>query len=444
MTVFRRLILRIAAVGVFLLVLAGGAVNADITGSVVDEAFQPLVDAHVELWTSYPDGTKLAATLSGADGSYSFSGFSGSSYDIRAWKGDIPTKLYFPTVLFDIPQPFPGLLFIGLVKTPDVPGSPVQTCDFSDTSFTSTYLGFPIQRGDVVQVVDPDETICGMLTLPTPGTEGAYLVHVYGDLGSTVGTDEGAVGGDTLKFLINNKAAEVIDTVAIWQTGNSFYLPLTGTSVDIEGVSVGNPADEMVSPGAVINLEFKVTNTGNHADAFDLQAVSVGDWTVSMPGGAATGTLNPGEFELVAVTVNVPPDVLANEEEQVFLSATSQANYATLGVGHGTLTAESVGVFEDETGVPETYFLAQNYPNPFNPSTKISYGLEVGGHTTITVYNLLGQRVAGLLDEFQSAGNHTATWDGLDSQNEPVPSGIYFYRIRSGAFEQTRKMVLMK
>jgi len=165
---------------------------------------------------------------------------------------------------------------------------------------------------------------------------------------------------------------------------------------------------------------------------------------VALPGGAVSGSLSAGGTQTITVRVTTPPDIVADSTDHVYLFATSVSNLAAMGVNRGTLDVQAVGIFEEENGVPERYYLAQNYPNPFNASTAIAFGLKVGGQTTVTVYNLLGQSVAVLLDEYQSAGRHLALWDGKDRHGQTVPTGVYFYRIRSAEFAETRKMVLMK
>jgi hypothetical protein len=94
--------------------------------------------------------------------------------------------------------------------------------------------------------------------------------------------------------------------------------------------------------------------------------------------------------------------------------------------------------------LPVSYRLSQNYPNPFNPQTHISYRLPQGGHVTLVVYNVRGQRVGELVDWQQSAGEHVVTWDGLDDAGSAVASGIYFYQLTAGEFSETRKMLLLK
>jgi hypothetical protein len=99
---------------------------------------------------------------------------------------------------------------------------------------------------------------------------------------------------------------------------------------------------------------------------------------------------------------------------------------------------------EDEIGIPKQFFLAQNYPNPFNPSTSISYGLPVDSHVKIEVFNMLGQRVKVLVDEDQAAGYRRAIWDGHDSADKAVASGVYLYRLKAGDKESTMKMLMLK
>jgi hypothetical protein len=94
--------------------------------------------------------------------------------------------------------------------------------------------------------------------------------------------------------------------------------------------------------------------------------------------------------------------------------------------------------------LPKAYALSQNYPNPFNPSTVIDYALPTASQVELTVFNVLGQRVAVLINGPQSAGSHTAFWDGRNDAGTSVASGLYFYRLTAGTFIQTRKMLLLK
>ena len=104
----------------------------------------------------------------------------------------------------------------------------------------------------------------------------------------------------------------------------------------------------------------------------------------------------------------------------------------------------STGILKDKTNgsFPENFYLEQNYPNPFNPVTMINYQLPMSNDVELSVYNLLGQKVATLVSEKQKAGYHQVKWDA--SRTTGMASGIYLYRLRAGQYIDTRKMVLIK
>jgi photosystem II stability/assembly factor-like uncharacterized protein len=102
-------------------------------------------------------------------------------------------------------------------------------------------------------------------------------------------------------------------------------------------------------------------------------------------------------------------------------------------------TSLVTGIEEEKHEGKSSYVLSQNYPNPFNPSTTIRYALPQRSHVTLTVFNTLGQQVAALVNEVQDAGYHDVRFDASG-----LASGVYFYRIQSGTFVQTRKLVILR
>jgi hypothetical protein len=90
--------------------------------------------------------------------------------------------------------------------------------------------------------------------------------------------------------------------------------------------------------------------------------------------------------------------------------------------------------------------LFQNYPNPFNSTTNISYSLNSihSIHTTLKLYNILGEEVRELVNTRQGKGNYRVNWDGKDNQGKEVASGIYFYELKANEYKETRKLVLIK
>ncbi|MCX6168333.1 MAG: T9SS type A sorting domain-containing protein [Ignavibacteriales bacterium] len=89
--------------------------------------------------------------------------------------------------------------------------------------------------------------------------------------------------------------------------------------------------------------------------------------------------------------------------------------------------------------IPTNYSISQNYPNPFNPSTKIKYQISTSGKVSLNVFDLLGNKIATLVNDFRSPGSYTVDFDG-----ENIPSGIYFYRIQVNEYTEAKKMILIK
>ena len=92
---------------------------------------------------------------------------------------------------------------------------------------------------------------------------------------------------------------------------------------------------------------------------------------------------------------------------------------------------------------PRSFGLGQNHPNPFNPSTLIPFRTSHAGHVRLDVFNLLGQRVVTLIDETRPAGRHRVRWDGTDAAGRGVGAGVYLYRLSTGRWQQTRRLVLV-
>ena len=89
--------------------------------------------------------------------------------------------------------------------------------------------------------------------------------------------------------------------------------------------------------------------------------------------------------------------------------------------------------------LPNQYSLKQNYPNPFNPKTTIQFGLPVAEKVIISIYNLLGEKVAVLLNGHRDAGYHEITWNASN-----LPSGLYICQVKAGDFDSAVKLILLK
>jgi hypothetical protein len=89
--------------------------------------------------------------------------------------------------------------------------------------------------------------------------------------------------------------------------------------------------------------------------------------------------------------------------------------------------------------IPLQNRLEQNYPNPLNPSTEIKYSVKDDGIVQLRIFNMLGQEVKTLLNEYRTAGNYSVRFDAVN-----LASGVYFYQLESGEFSEIKKMILIR
>ena len=184
--------------------------------------------------------------------------------------------------------------------------------------------------------------------------------------------------------------------------------------------------------------------------------------------GACLGDIdNDGDLDVITVIAgNGPDEVWLNDNYGVFTNSGLNLNIAASYVVElGDLDGDNdldayVGCYgankvlfnitnqntEVKTGnlVPSKIKLEQNYPNPFNPTTVISYKLPVAGNVKLSIYNLLGQKVKTLIDTYQNAGEHSIVWDGMNDSFNPVPSGVYIYKMEANGNGLPKKMILIK
>ena len=123
----------------------------------------------------------------------------------------------------------------------------------------------------------------------------------------------------------------------------------------------------------------------------------------------------------------------------------------TAGLTHDEALFLQQAADEVQTGIDEpapeialSFELIQNYPNPFNSSTVIRYNLYQSGHVTVKVYNVLGREIRTLINGYQEAGNQSAIWNGLDRCNQPVSSGVYFYKLQANNSTECRKLIYLR
>ena len=107
------------------------------------------------------------------------------------------------------------------------------------------------------------------------------------------------------------------------------------------------------------------------------------------------------------------------------------------------LVDDNVGIKKSDE-LPSSFYVCNNYPNPFNPTTQIDYNLLEDKYVNVIIYNVKGKRVKTLVNKIQTLGFHSLRWDARNDIGEKVSAGVYIYKIQTGKYTATKKMVLLK
>ena len=267
-------------------------------------------------------------------------------------------------------------------------------------------------------------------------------------------------GNSSLNFVTSS--CEIADTAAnvlpvTYQNGSvsitgAPVLPATLSGLvwnDANGNGIKDPGETGLRWGVWIDLytgsglweKGMLTDTAGY---FEFDSLSPGSYyVVSYLIGGYSGYKFTTEF--------VGTDSTINSHVQQVTDSTGKSNvvnlvsgevYSCMNIGtvqRVTAIAPGFGTGESGNSIPHNLILSQNYPNPFNPSTVIRFGLPAQEKVTLVIYNILGERVATLLDAELSAGYHSVTFDA-----SKLSSGIYIYQLRGFHVNITKKMMLTK
>ena len=162
--------------------------------------------------------------------------------------------------------------------------------------------------------------------------------------------------------------------------------------------------------------------------------------------GAATGAYSVGALAGAGVDVNDSDHDFDGTNGRLVFQVGNNCipRNQYVAVQSNWVNTGTVGVNSDESLIPKEFALYDNFPNPFNPTTQIAVDLPEAATTEITVWNIMGQKVATLYAGDLNAGHHTLNFDGRDSNGKQLTSGMYLYRVAAGKYNATKKMTLMK
>jgi hypothetical protein len=199
----------------------------------------------------------------------------------------------------------------------------------------------------------------------------------------------------------------------------------------------------------VANFDLKLTHIDNDKNIVLIGVVNQASATAQEPLAAGKGAVANLVFEIDNPSIDkitIEPITMERPYHNLMFVYNTRTNPGQIGQDmiEPEFSPMTVALSGLGNALPTSFALAQNYPNPFNPSTEIAFSLPVASQVELAVYNVLGQKVNTLVDGDMPAGDHTVTWDGRNSDGSSVSSGVYFYRIQTNNFVDTKKMMMLK
>ena len=232
------------------------------------------------------------------------------------------------------------------------------------------------------------------------------------------------------------------ETALNFLTTTSLLLPADTDSLEWEQELYGCKLEQLVTSGTsdlVVEIQLVAAKTG-----LPLAVLNRATLPVSLAETRLAGTVMSDistyqgrevmlKVNVIAIAQNIPG--ITSNAGEVFIIENPFLNISQ---------PKAQPLAAAETSLPVAYQLEQNYPNPFNAETAIRFQVPVTAAVKIEVFNLLGQSLIKLIDAEKEPGMYTVHWNGCNQQGQPLPSGIYIYRLEAGSFVASRKLALVR
>ncbi len=338
-------------------------------------------------------------------------------------------------------------------------GGYTTDCGFSpdlERLYTTNYTNTKVvvyEEGSVLQTIDPAATSpgghTGSIVFDSQGNffvghpDGNTLIHQYGESGLLLNTFDVAVedrgtnwidlSSDqaTLFYTSEGRYIQRYDTETAAQLSDFAELPDEGHAQAIRLLPPGDGTGGLLVADG-LNVK-RLDETGRVIQTYDADATDSWFALNLDPNGTSFWSTDQETDQVYRF------DIESGRMERTFQAGPGETVFGVC--LKGELTA---GITQVQSVLPMAYSISQNVPNPFNPSTQISYQLPQAGTVRLEIYNLLGQKIQTLVQGEQTAGVHTATWNGRDRSGRDVSSGIYLYRFVSDGLVETHRMLLLK
>ncbi|MDP8210654.1 MAG: C25 family cysteine peptidase [Candidatus Stygibacter australis] len=286
-------------------------------------------------------------------------------------------------------------------------------------------------------IFEPGETTTWSFTIYNNSEDNEWVQ------GLSIQFPEGVVVEDANNFYItNDRVLEWDETVGNGALLNWFGVTQAGYGVLRSGEFVSANVDVTISENftGVMQLDYSIFGDGYGYEPHEAYGILELTYPLSWIAlDLQNGALNSNETDPVMISIDA-----TDLEEGTYLCdivISSEDIYADV---HLPVTLEVVFTDEDQDVIPEVTKLLGCHPNPFNPETTISFQISDPAQVKLQIYNVRGQLVKTLVNDLQQPGHYDVIWNGLDSNNQSVSSGVYFYKMQADNIQQTNKMLLLK
>jgi len=272
-------------------------------------------------------------------------------------------------------------------------------------------------------------------------------IRLYDDGNHGDGQAEDGVLGNYIQPLESEDIFFVDAKINNLDQNESYYFQDVVNFTSIGPVEYVESFDHRLISRATTRFAFKIRlqNIGQEATATDIGArlkLLTGDSCFTMSedlylyGDIAPGETADGRQEYV---VRVDTSCLQGESLLISFSMEIESDGTVFWMDTFSVDIIATDITDKEFALPKEFALSQNYPNPFNPTTMINYQLPMNNDVELSIYNLLGQKIVTLVSEKQRAGYHQEEWDASG-----FASGIYYYKIEAGEYQDVKKMILLR
>ncbi|MFQ5772637.1 MAG: T9SS type A sorting domain-containing protein [bacterium] len=329
-----------------------------------------------------------------------------------------------------------------LLSVTDLNGEYVFPFLLADTSYTLEILKFGFRPVERVVFIQPNMELVENITLPR---------EIVDDMEYDLGWTIGAPGDNSINGIWQRDIPSAVwagsPPIAVQpdsdHTSNGVRAFVTGAS----SIIADNPEGKTTLSSPIFDLTDHVDPILEYYRWFFTKSIAGDDFLqVDISNDSGRTWVN---LEKVAATENSWTARQFRISDYLPATTTMLVRFITADSGDASVVdalVDDFSVYDISTSVeniptyiPRHYILYQSYPNPFNPSTTISYDLPVASKVKLTVFNILGQEIATLVDDYQEAGGYKITYDFSG-----LASGIYLYRLEADNFIATQKMLLMR